>query len=447
MEGLESLSRGELLRLIQRLLDRIAALEQENEALRSRLEGGDKGKPAPFWVKPSRGERRKQERKKRVQSFVRRRESPTDVVEHALERCPDCGRKLSGGTVHHSRQVIEIPVVPAQVIEHQVVARYCGVCQKTVLPRLDLSGEVVGQSRIGVGLMSLVCYFSVVARMPVKAIQRFLKAVHGLHLSVGEITEILHRTATRGRSEVEGLLEAVRRSAFVHGDETGWREDGVNGYLWSFSTPDIRYFHRDASRSAEVPKRLLGESYEGVVVSDFYGGYNHLLGPHQRCWVHFLRDLDALATDHPEDRRVSAWIRKVKGVYWRAKAFAGESARQRCRQRVKFEKELLRLAKPYLDRDVPQRVLAQRIERFLPELFTFVEHPQVPSENNAAERALRPAVIARKVSGGTRSKKGSETRTALMSLFGTWQLRGEEALPACRKMLTGHSHAPSPQPP
>ena len=84
-------------------------------------------------------------------------------------------------------------------------------------------------------------------------------------------------------------------------------------------------------------------------------------------------------------------------------------------------------------------MLAQRIERFLPELFTFVEHPEVPSDNNAAERSLRPPVTARKISGGTRSPRGSVTATMLMSLFGTWTVRGEDALQACRTMLTDSS--------
>ena len=98
-----------------------------------------------------------------------------------------------------------------------------------------------------------------------------------------------------------------------------------------------------------------------------------------------------------------------------------------------------RLARPYCRRDVPQRVLAKRIEAFLPEMFMFVEHPEVSSDNNPAERALRPIVTARKVSGGTRSARGSATRMTLMILFGTWTIRGLDAMEACRKMLGGES--------
>jgi hypothetical protein len=93
------------------------------------------------------------------------------------------------------------------------------------------------------------------------------------------------------------------------------------------------------------------------------------------------------------------------------------------------------LSRPFLNPDVLQRAPAQRIGKFLPELFTFVEYPGVPSENSAAERAIRPCVIARKVGGGTRSQKGSNTKMALMSLFGTRRAQAQHLLHACQLML------------
>jgi len=462
VRDLDSLSREELVDLVRRqhqtileqgrvtddlrqaidgLTERVCALEKENEELRSKLGGG--GREVPSWVKPNKPERKKKERKKRHKWFGRLRETPTEIVEHALDRCPDCGRPLCGGTVHHSRQVIEIPIMPVSVIEHRVVARYCGVCRKSYVPKLDLSGEVVGRHRVGIRLMSLVSYLHIVGRMPKRGIQSFLEGLYGLHLGLGEISKILHAVAKHGKSEVEMLHHAVRGSPAVNADETGWREDGVNGYIWSFSTPGVRYFIRDRSRSGKVAEGVLGEDYEGVVVSDFYSGYNVLLGQHQRCWVHLLRDLHELAEANPERRGVAIWAGKIRAVYERAKAFTSGDASVRHKQRITFEEELFRLARPYLAQDVPQRILSQRIERFLSELFVFVECPEVPSENNAAERAIRPAVTARKVSGGTRSRKGSETRMALMSLFGTWLLRGEDAMEACRRMLAGASRATS----
>lgn len=423
------------------LRERLAALEAEVEMLRSMLTGGGNGSSAAPFVKPNRKERReadRQARKKRQSSFGRKLDKPTERVEHRLEKCPDCGRKLSGGWVHARRQVVEIPETPVRVIEHVAIAGWCGACHKRYVPKIDLSGEVVGNSRLGVRLMSLVADLSTNCRMPHRTIQRIMNGLYGLKISLGEISEILHRVAERGLEAYNDLKWEIRGSPMVNADETGWREDGINGYIWSFSTPSARYLLRDRSRAGEIVSRTLGEEFGGVLVSDFYGGYNAYGGVKQRCWVHLLRDMKRLREKHAENQSVAAWVAGVKSIYEQAKEAARGDYDQmyRCRLRQYFEARLLKLALPYRDdKKAPQRVLAKRIDSFLGELFSFVDCEGVPSDNNAAERAVRPAVIARKVSGGTRSAKGSNTRMILMSLFGTWQLRGLDPLAACKAML------------
>ncbi len=431
----------ELVERVRSQQEEIDALRAEVEMLRSMLTGGGGGSSAAPFVKPSRQQRReaeRQARKKRSQSFARKRDIATETVEHAVECCPDCGRGLSGGWVHSRRQVIEIPETPIRVVEHLVIARRCGACGKRHIPKLDLSSQVVGKSRFGARLMSLIADMATNCRIPHRTIQRFLKGVYGLKISVGEISEILHRVAERGQQVYNDLLWEIRGSPMVNADETGWREDGVNGYIWSFSTPFARYLLRDKSRAGEVVSRTLGDEFAGVLVSDFYGAYNVYGGVKQRCWVHLLRDLRSLREKHPDNESVAQWVGRVKSIYEQAKeAAAGPSSQMyRCRLRQHFESRLLSLALQYRDdKKAPQRTLAKRIESFLGELLSFVDCEGVPSDNNAAERAVRPAVIARKVSGGTRSAKGSNTRMILMSLFGTWSLKQLEPLAACNAML------------
>jgi len=151
--------------------------------------------------------------------------------------------------------------------------------------------------------------------------------------------------------------------------------------------------------------------------------------------VHFYRDLKKLVETYPSDVSVGEWVEAVLSIYNQAKDFSSDDKRTRMRQREIFEQTLLEVARPYFKSDKPQRILAERIEKFLPELFVFVEDPRVPSENNAAERAVRPCVIARKISGGTRSAKGSDTKAVLMSLFGTWLVKGQDTMRMCRQML------------
>jgi transposase len=448
MSDFDALSRDELIALAKQLWALKAELESQVAALQAELERLRKDPPSgtaravPSFVKPNRTPKERKPRKKRPHSYVRLKEEPTRVIEHAAQECPECGRKLSGGWVHGSRQVIEIPVMAYEVIEHRMIRRHCGVCDRDHLSWPDLSCEVTGSHRLGVRLMSLISCMKIVHRMPARTIQKALKATYRLDVSLGEIAEVLHTVAGVGEAEYQSLKEQVRQSRYVHADETGWREDGENGYLWSFSTPDVRYFHRDRSRGHQVPESVLGEAFPGILVSDFYGGYNYHLGLHQRCWVHFLRNLHDLKAAHEGDAEVAAWVGEVVQVYEDAKSFQSEKRRARIRARERFQERLLRLGEPYARTGSKQNVLAERIMRFANELFTFVEHPDVPSHNNAAERAIRPSVIDRKVTGGTRSNRGSQTRSVLMSLFRTWEARGLDLLETCRTMLT-HELAPT----
>lgn len=439
-ESLEHASREQLLELIASLQAQVKELQDHIIELEARPGGPPSGRQVPAFVK---GRRQKEEvgkpRKSRAQAFVRRLEQPTRQVEHALDTCQGCGTRLLGGSVKRRRQVLHIPIVPVEVIEHVYIERRCPICSKRNVPKAELEGEVIGQNRLSTDTMALIASLHEVARMPLEQIQWLLESLYKLKVSVGEIVRVLHVVAQKAAGTVAGLLEELRSSRLVHADETGWREDGANGYLWSFSNEKVRYFLCHESRSSEVVRRVLREEFSGVLVSDFYGAYNCLDGPHQRCWVHLLRDVHVLCERHAQDEALQQWAGALRGLYLEAKATSQRAKdlprHERAAARQALEERLLGLASPHLKADVPQKVLCQRIERFLPELLTFVELPWVPSDNNAAERAIRAQVVARKISGGTRSPKGSATKAALATVFATWRLRGLNPLLACRLLL------------
>ncbi len=436
MQELTSASREELLEIIQSLLGRVQELEArvtqlEEENRRLRQGGGG----MPLVVKPSRPRKEKQPRKPRLQAFVRRRETPDEVRYHAAECCPDCGRKLQGGWPHRRRQTIEL-VLQKKVVEHVLVGRWCGVCRKRVLPTSANAFHAQGQRRFGVSVQSLVAMLHIGGRLPLRMIRRMLREMFGLHISEGESVALLEGVKQAGEEALQEILQHVRGSPGVCGDERcRGTEDGCNGYLWGFFTPTERYFVYRQSRAGAIPVEVLGEEFAGVVTCDFYGGYNRL-GLLQRCWVHLLRDaweLVELNADRPE---VAAWVEALQALYREAKAFSHPQPRARRQARREFERQAAALAQPYAkEADAPQRVLAQRILKHRHELFVFVTDPEVPADNNLAERSLRPAVIARKISGGTRSPKGSDTKTALMSLFGTWAAQGKPLLASCQQLL------------
>ena len=428
---------SELKSMLARQAERIVELEEEV----ARLRGG--GSSAHLCVKPSVKKEEKSSRKKREHSFARHKLEATHLTYHAFDECPDCGRKLSDGHEKWRHQVLEIPQVKLKITDHVFVERYCGVCKKrwTPDPTDVLAGVVVGRRSIGIGAMSLICHLKTVCRVPIGQIRKLLDTLWGLRISAGQIVEILHDVADMGKPVYESLLKEVRGSPVVHADETGWREDGVNGYIWSFSSPVVRYYTYRHSRGSVVPKEVLSEEFVGVLVADFYAAYNFYDGVKQRCWVHLGRDLDALVEKNPDLPETALWVDKVMELYHRAKDSTKREYTELERSRLKtsFEQELLSLCRPYVGvKSAPERVLAERMTGFISELFPFVANPEIPSENNAAERAIRPAVVARKISGGTRSEKGSKTMSTLRSLFETWGLRGHNTIEACREMIAGH---------
>ena len=420
-------------------LERIAVLERQQAE-----------REPPAWVKPNRSKpvAPKQPRKQRAasQNGARKREAPTRTVRHVLDQCPTCQYVLRGESVARRRQVIELPPPPpVEVIEHVVIKRWCPKCARWRLPRLDLRGQTVSpQGRIGVRLGSTIAYDRTVLRLPVRQVQANLRERHRCMLSSGEVVEVTHQIAARAAPTLAGFKQTAVQSAVVHGDETGWRENGQNGYIWCFSTPGdqaVRLYEYDASRSGAVVQRTLTHQFAGHLVSDFYGGYNIYAGKHQRCWVHLVRDLHKLKETHASNESVQTWAQAVRNLYDDAqrvvRALDPPTQSEREQQYVRLVAQVHVLGLQYAQAyDHPCCALSKRLLRHEDELFQFVLVVGLAADNNLAERSLRPVVVVRKISGGTRSSRGSTTRMALASLFGTWQARGLNPLEQCLTLLS-----------
>jgi transposase len=410
--------------------------------------------PEPAFVKANKkakGQEKKPRQKRAAQhNRARKRTMPTHIVEHRIVACPTCHLRLGGISLARSREIIDVPPPAAiEVTHHRIYKGWCAHCQHWHEAPVDFSEQVLGQGRIGVRLASMIAYLRSVMRLPLRQLRDVLRDLHGFEVSLGELVELLHRIRAYAQPVLTDLKAQVRASPAVQADETGWREDGLNGYIWSVSTPKIRYYEYHHSRAGEVVKHLIGEHFGGVLGSDFYAAYNIHQGLHQRCWVHYLRDVHELKDDFPLDEELHTWAKEVKVLYEQAVAWTEQplderlSPHQRERVRVAqqhvFEQRLWELCQPYAHTTAPQHTLCERVEQFLPELFVFVAVPGVPSHNNLAERSVRPLVIARKISGGTRSPQGSKTCMGLASLFGTWTAQQLNPFQQCLALLSSPS--------
>lgn len=450
MSDLSVLSRGELLKIIYQQASEIeilkGALIELQEKIKQKDSGDDSSKNLPSFVKLNVKKKKKRvEKKNREHAFTRRLEKATRQIFHSYDVCP-CGGDLGKPSVAYSRQIIDIPKATYEVIEHVVFKRHCFNCKKRVYPKIDLSTLVLGKGRIGINLMAAIFAMREEENLSVNQIQAHLKTFYDLSLSTGEIVEILHQTAALSSTKYEQIKQNLLASKVIYADETGGRENGINGYHWSFSNQKFHILLYRKSRSSKVVKEVFGENgedFQGVLSSDFYGAYNAYLGHHQRCWVHYLRDMEKLIYDNLKDRKLKHWVKTIHKVYEEAKAYPGPAPnlppwlkeQERIKKEEYFKQKLRKLCEPYIKTQLPQATLSARAIRFLSEMFTFVRFEGVNSDNNMAERAVRKTVIKRKISFGTRSAKGSETRSILGSLFGTWRLQNLNPFEQMRLLL------------
>lgn len=429
----------------------VAALREENARLREEL--AKKGGP-PAWAKPKTPKpAEKPPRTRRDRGYGRACvATPDAVVEHAVDVCPDCGQRLTGGWVYSSHEVIDLPVQPAVVTRHVRLMRQCGVCGRRVVPsRQDLADGTVGYHRFSARVMSLIAYWHQTCRLPLRHIQRTLQTLTGgLQISLGELRALLDTVAICGQAAYDALKTEIRGSPVVQADETSWREDGQHGYVWAFLTPTVRYFKRHGTRSSQVPQEVLGADFTGIVTCDGYKGYDPLPCEKQRCWVHLLR--------HAHQVRVKAdtvvahaWVDTLKAIYQEAvtlvaaPAYARVPEADRLAHRLAFQARVVALAAPHQQAAVKEWAnLATFLITYQNELFVFLQHPAVPAHNNAAEQAVRGPVVARKISGGTRSAQGSTTKMILFSLVETCRVRGLEPVTALTQMLLGQPRFATP---
>ena len=229
----------------------------------------------------------------------------------------------------------------------------------------------------------------------------------------------------------------------VYGDETGWRINGKNGYLWTLTNDRHTLYHVDRSRGGKVLAELLGQAFgsgEGTLVSDFYAVYNQMEGSQQKCLGHLLRELHdtlvrrpELARDpcYPFFRRCKRLVKEMLGL----KRQRTELAAEVYAHRVELLEQRLEKLSASTWKDADASRLAARLAKNRGKLTTFLHRPEVEGTNNMAERALRPAVVMRKITGGSRSESGAKAWSILASVMRTAEQQGRDVLDTLKTLL------------
>jgi transposase-like protein len=427
---------------------RIAELDQQVHELKKQARGDAAKEPdVPGFVRPNvpKRPRKKPGRKaghepafRAVPEIDRHQEVPlcTDGSKRPL--CPDCRTPLVRRRKH--RRVVE-DLVPGAVEAtcYHTHGGYCPRCRRQIESRAPEQPPAANIARVQLGLNALAtgAILRVRHRLAFRQIAQLLKDMPGLSISAGGLVKQLKRLARWLDGKYRELIRQMRASPHVHVDETGWRIDGRNFWLWAFTDPTFTLYHIDESRGGKVPLEILGKAFDGTVIADFYSAYNQLNGPKQRCLVHLIREVkevakqDAEFADCPLSRRLLNWCKDALRLKKRWQELADAQYEMKA-SRLEDRLDCLMRSEPT---HPEAKRLVKRLCRHRPELTRFLWDKDLDGTNNAAERALRPAVVMRKITGGSRSDAGAQAWATLASLVRSTDQRGLGVFEATKKLI------------
>ncbi len=342
--------------------------------------------------------------------------------------CPYCGEFLEFKEMRERTVMESEPLKPKKVL-YRLHHKLCKRCGKAIRPKLS---TVLPKALFGNQLAAQAATMHYYYGVPMGRISEMTGVLSG------SLANMFHRMAGYFAPALEALKEHYRQSEVKHADETGWRNDGQNGYAWLFCTTKVSLFCFEHTRSAEVPMKVFGHgTLCGVLVVDRYSAYNRIRIRIQYCYAHLLREVEKLQKDFPDSQEVTSFVSIMAPLLSEAMKLRTQpiTDRQYCRRANKIKKQIVQTNKSpahHLGIRAVQDIFIQNEHR----LYHWVDDRRIPPDNNLAERDLRPTVIARKVSFGSSSDAGSHTRSILMSVIHTInKCKGDLSLEAILKNI------------
>jgi transposase-like protein/transposase len=399
------------------LREEVILLREENKSLRKRieeLEGLIKEKNKPSFVKKDVGEEPKKTGQKEGHIGYSRHvpERIDEIKEHKLDKCPICGGIVSDTQEIRERIVEDIEQPKTKNTKHLIHRCYCKNCDKIVEAEFY---DALPNARFGLKLMLLVLILKLDCRIPSNKVTSILSSVFGIKLSDGEIYNILRQLSEALGDYYSEIEKRIKEALIKNIDETSWRVNGKNNWLWIFINKEVALYVVDKKRSSKVPIKILGNQEGKTIIEDRFSAYNELARvsgcEQQLCWAHLLRNSKDLAEHYREAKYIH---KRMKYIYEKAKA--GEKKEQ-----LLHWMELI-ASRTYRSTEVFKFVKSV-CRNHRENLFRFVDNPEIDSTNNRAERGLRHAVVIRKISNGSRSEDGAEITARLLSVLQTMKLQ------------------------
>ena len=349
----------------------------------------------------------------------------TDEREtHRLKRCPHCDGRLQRCQRSRGRIIEDIPEeIQPVVTEHTIRRDYCPQCKNHVEPVVP---DALPHKTMGHHLNALTSWLHYGLGVTIDQIVDILFYHLETKLTPGGLIDGWLRLSEILLAWYEQIAEQAKSSAHLHADETGWGINCQGCWLWCFTNDRNGYYMIEYCRGSPVLQKFFTEAFDGVLITDFWAAYDSVdAADRQKCLPHLLRELEKvdLRNDSAEWQAFAKKLRRLlrDGIRLRKRP---DFAPGKFQSRVdRLNARLAKLAgEEPIDDDT--RRLTKRLRKYAEFLFTFLDYPDVPHDNNFGERQIRPAVILRKNSQSNRSDRGAATQAVLMSVYRTVKLRG-----------------------
>jgi hypothetical protein len=425
---------------IRDLEAKVAVLEYDLKEMRQKWFGRKKKKQEPV---ESEAPPKKRGAPLGHKGWFRKTPDRIDETEDVLlEKCPNCGSTdltKCKEIDEHIQEDIVLPQVKVTRYRRQVY--WCGGCKEEVMGR---GKEEIPYSHIGPQAKSLAAFLKYKIKMSQRDMTELFKRFCRLTFVPSSVPGFHNQVRKRGQELYDKLKERLKEAPYIHADETGARLDGEPYWDWVFASTKICLHAIQKGRGQDEVEAILGENYNGILISDFLTAYDKIKTPaKQRCLVHLLRDLKKALECSKEGEAVHTYCQRLKTVIQQAIELSEQRQAKKISKREfdrkkKFLQDCLQdFHFPNPNHDVIRR-LSKRLKGHQNQLLTFLDHPGLPYHNNFAERLIRPSVILRKIIFGCRSQNGVANHNVLMSLLQTAQLNGRQVIPMFQKLLTSN---------
>ncbi len=441
-------------RLERALAERDARIA-ELERLLVEAERRSKRQAAPFRRDRDPSRPRKRPGRKSGRAYGRQgvRKAGPRVDEKIVVQCPVVCPHCQAGPVVLTGRVgqqvqIDIPKVSYRVTEFELPEGRCVSCGRRVQgrhPRQTTDAVNVGRVHLGANVIALAAHLNKVGGLSYGKIAGVLSALFELKVAKSTLVRALQRLSRKAEPTYEAMSASIRASPVVYPDETGWRINGRNAWLWVATNGKTVVFRIEPGRGFKQAKALLGEGFSGVIGSDGWAPYRLFeKATRQTCLAHLLRRCSELRQVLPS--RPGWYVSELACSLKTALAIRDLAREDALSPReVAAEREVLEAGIDELLEHQPRhpevRRLFKHLRKLRGDLFTFLDQPEVEATNWPAEQAIRPAVVNRKNGGGgNRSIKGGQTQAVLMSLLQSAKSANRD----CLDTLTSLLHSPRP---